>query len=111
MAVLVKPKGKKAITIDGLPDFKPAQSYIRLRFVCHVDGKTIEIQFDVFSSKEQFVEGKMVPMMFEVEGKPQAIPAIQDICAAGEVQGVDSAHRITKDFFEKLGYEAIIDLV
>lgn len=111
MGLIVKPKDKKAITIDGLPDFKPTQCYIRLRFVGHIDGKTLEIQMDVFSSKELFAEGKTVPMMFEVQGNQQVIPAIQGLCAAGETQSIETAHRITNDFFKELGYDVTIDLV
>lgn len=110
MGAIIKSTQEKEIKIFGL-SFKPESVYLRLRPVCHFDGKAIEIEVAAFENKEQFKNGAPINVMFKDQnGTDVFIQKVDGQVADGVEQGIAAAHDCVKDAFIKLGYDVELDL-
>jgi len=102
MALIVKETSDKKITISGTKITLP-QIYVRLEFAGRADGKTLEVSMASFSSKETFLEGKLL-----FTDVPQGNINVEILPT--EAQSVEIAHKYAKEAYVQMGYSVEIDL-
>jgi hypothetical protein len=97
MGVLINATESKQIKILG-SDITVNSVYARLNFKCYPNGLSIEIGFDIYSSKAKYAEG--IKLFTDV---PDGAITVQ-IDEINEIQSVDSAHTYAISHFNSLGY-------
>jgi hypothetical protein len=102
MALIIKAKGQKTITISGT-DLKLSEVYGRIEFVGRANGTTLEIATTTFVSRSTFEEGK--PVFTDIPSGN-----INATIETTEVQSLETAHKYAKMAYEQEGYEVIIDM-
>jgi hypothetical protein len=102
MALIIKAKGQKTITISGT-DLKLSEVYGRIEFVGRANGTTLEIATTTFVSRTTFEEGK--PVFTDIPSGN-----INATIETTEVQSLETAHKYAKMAYEQEGYEVIIDM-
>jgi hypothetical protein len=102
MAILIKAKGQKTITISGT-DLKLSEVYGRIEFVGRANGTTLEIATTTFVSRTTFEEGK--PVFTDIPSGN-----INATIETTEVQSLETAHKYAKMAYEQEGYEVEIIL-
>ena len=102
MALIIKAKGQKTITISGT-DLKLSEVYGRIEFVGRANGTTLEIATTTFVSRTTFEEGK--PVFTDIPNGN-----INATIETTELQSLETAHKYAKMAYEQEGYEVVINL-
>jgi len=103
MALIIQPTTEQKIYIQGTT-IELDQIYNRLEFVCRPNGTTLEITFLTYLNKSMFMSQTTI-----VSDLPTR-RLVVDIDPLTQTQGLETAHELSKLWYESLGYTVLIDL-
>lgn len=101
MGLIITPN-EKPITISGT-SLTLDSTYARIIFTANPDGLQIVIGYEIFASKQMWIDGKIIATDIPINNfTAQIDPLTQE-------QSISVALEFAKQGFEQLGYTATID--
>jgi hypothetical protein len=103
MALIIKSTEEKKIYIQGT-EIELNEVYFRIEFICRQDGKNVEVYFYSYLNKGLYQDNKY--LQTDIQSSNIKINLDNET----EVQSLEVIHNKSKEYFETLGYECLIDL-
>lgn len=103
MALIITPSTEKKIHVQGT-DIELTSVYNRIEFGCRPNGITIELAFYTYADKPAYESGLHLPTDLPTSN------LTLDIDPLTQIQSVESAHELAKEYFEQQGYVCTIEL-